>query len=70
MTGNVTIKASGSVAVESGTGMTLKGGTSVAIEAGTALTLKGLSVEVTASATGKFDGGGMLELKGGMVKLN
>ncbi|NYT43210.1 type VI secretion system tip protein VgrG [Sphingomonas sp. R-74633] len=70
VTGNVTIKASGSVAIESGTGMTLKGGTSVAIEAGTALTLKGLSVEVTGSASGKFDGGGMLELKGGMVKLN
>ena len=50
--------------------MTLKGGTSVAVEAGTALTLKGLTVEVTASATGKFDGGGMLELKGGLVKLN
>lgn len=70
VTGNVTIKASGSVAIESGTGMTIKGGTSVAIEAGTALTLKGLSVEVTGSASGKFDGGGMLELKGGMVKLN
>jgi type VI secretion system secreted protein VgrG len=70
VTGNVTIKASGSVAIESGTGMTLKGGTSVAVEAGTALTLKGLTVEVTASATGKFDGGGMLELKGGLVKLN
>lgn len=70
VTGNVTIKASGSVAIESGTGMTIKGGTSVAIEAGTALTLKGLSVEVTGSASGKFDGGGMLELKGGLVKLN
>lgn len=70
VTGNVTIKASGSVAIESVTGMTLKGGTSVAIEAGTALTLKGLSVEVTGSASGKFDGGGMLELKGGLVKLN
>jgi type VI secretion system secreted protein VgrG len=70
VTGNVTIKASGSVAIEAGTGMTLKGGTTVAIEAGTALTLKGLSVEVTAGATGKFDGGGMLELKGGLVKLN
>lgn len=70
VTGNVTIKASGSVAVESGTGMTIKGGTSVAIEAGTALTLKGLSVEVKASASGSFDGGGMLELKGGLVKLN
>ncbi len=70
VTGNVTIKATGSVAIESGTGMTLKGGTSVAIEAGTALTLKGLSVEVKASAKGSFDGGGMLELKGGLVKLN
>lgn len=70
VTGNVTIKASGSIAIESGTGMTVKGGTSVAIEAGTALTLKGLTVEVTASASGKFDGGGMLELKGGLVKLN
>ena len=70
VSGNVTIKASGSVAIESGTGMTLKGGTSVAIEAGTALTLKGAMVDVKASGKGSFDGGGMLELKGGLVKLN
>ena len=38
-------------------------------EATTSLTSKGLSVEVKGSASGKVDGGGMLELKGGMVKI-
>lgn len=70
VTGDVTIKSSGNVTVEAGTGLTLKGGTTVAIEAGTGLTLKGATVELTASGKGAFDGGGMLELKGGMVKLN
>ncbi len=70
VTGNVTIQASGSCTVEATGALAVKGSTSVAIEAGTALTLKGATVAVSASGTGSFDGGGMLELKGGMVKLN
>ncbi|WP_313537510.1 type VI secretion system tip protein TssI/VgrG [Sphingomonas sp.] len=70
VTGNVTIEASGSCTVKATGALEVKGSTSVAIEAGTALTLKGTTVAVSASGTGSFDGGGMLELKGGMVKLN
>ena len=69
VTGNVTIKATGGVSVEATGAMALKGAT-VAVEAQSALTLKGASVQLTASAAGSFDGGGMLELKGGLVKLN
>jgi hypothetical protein len=47
-----------------------KGGTAVAIEAAAGLTIKSATVEVTASGMGKFHGGGMLELKGGPVRLN
>ena len=54
VTGNVSIKASGTMSLEA-TG---------------ALTIKGATVEITASASGTFDGGGMLNLKGGLVKLN
>ena len=41
----------------------------LAQKAGTTLKAEGTMVEVKASATGKVDGGGMLSLKGGMVKL-
>jgi hypothetical protein len=32
--------------------------------------IEGSITEIKASGTGKFDGGGMLELKGGLVKIN
>lgn len=55
--------------MQSPAALTLKGAT-VAVEAQTALTLKGATVQLTASATADVDGGGMLNLKGGLVKLN
>ncbi|WP_052134213.1 type VI secretion system Vgr family protein [Sphingomonas sp. 37zxx] len=70
VSGNVTIQASGSCSVEATGALSVKGSSSVAIEAGSSLTLKGATVAVSASGTGSFDGGGMLELKGGMVNLN
>ena len=76
-TGDVFIKGA-NIVLEAGTNITLKvGGSWIAIEAGgitinTSGTLegKGTSVEITASATAKVDGGGMTEIKGGMVKIN
>jgi type VI secretion system secreted protein VgrG len=77
--GDITIKASGSVILQSGTGMTVKAGTSLAASSGTSLEAKagtGLTLQATttaelkASATATVDGGGMLALKGGLVKLN
>jgi type VI secretion system secreted protein VgrG len=40
-------------------------------QAGTGLSLSGgTTMEIKASATGTVDGGGILNLKGGLVKLN
>lgn len=63
---------------KSGTDMTLKAGTKLSAEAGTNMALKGgvdFKAEgpmftIKGSATGEINGGGMLNLKGGMVKIN
>lgn len=64
---------------KAGTALTNKAGTSLKNEAGTSLTNKagtsltndaGVSLTNKASASQKVDGGGMLTLKGGMVKIN
>jgi type VI secretion system secreted protein VgrG len=77
--GDITIKASGAVTLQSGTGMVVKAGTSLASSSGTSLEAKagtGLTLqaattaELKAGASGTVDGGGMLALKGGLVKLN
>ena len=66
---SLTNEAGTSLTNDAGTSLTNKAGTSLTNEATTSLTSKGLSVEVKGSASGKVDGGGMLELKGGMVKI-
>ena len=44
-------------------GLTAQAGTSLSLSGGTTMELK-------ASATGTVDGGGLLNVKGGLVKLN
>jgi type VI secretion system secreted protein VgrG len=69
--GDITIRASGAVTIEAGTSLTVKSGTGLAVQAGTSLSLSGgTTMELKASATGTVDGGGMLNVKGGLVKLN
>ncbi len=78
VTGNITFKSGGTMSISSGTGMTVKAGTELKSEAGTSygvkagadLKLDALSIAGKASASGEIDGGGMLTLKGGMVKIN
>jgi type VI secretion system secreted protein VgrG len=70
ITGNLTIEASGTVSIKSGTSFANEAGTSLGLKAGTSLTAQGTTVEHKASATQTVDGGGMLALKGGVVKLN
>ncbi|WP_116135470.1 type VI secretion system tip protein TssI/VgrG [Trinickia diaoshuihuensis] len=78
VSGNLTIDVSGSITFKSGTSFSAKAGTSLSNEAGTTLankagttlTIEGLEVQGKASATASVDGGGMLALKGGIVKLN
>jgi type VI secretion system secreted protein VgrG len=75
--GTFTIKAAGATKVESDADVGLKG-VNVKAEASADIGLKGANVKGEASASlelkggasGKVDGGGMLELKGGMVKVN
>jgi type VI secretion system secreted protein VgrG len=63
VSGNLTIEASGSVSIKAGTTFTNKSGTDMTNDAGTTLTNK-------AAASQTVDGGGMLTLKGGLVKIN
>ena len=84
--GALTIKAasidmqstSGEIGIKASTGLNAKAGTAGKFEAGTSLNLKasttlqadGLSITIKASASGTYDGGGMMAVKGGMVKIN
>ena len=65
------MKAGTTTAMESGTAMTLKSGTNLKAEAGTNLNLEGTAgFSIKSPAQGTIDGGGMLTVKGGMVKIN
>lgn len=78
VSGNLTIDVSGTVSIKSGTSFTNKAGTAMTNEAGTSMKNKASAtmdneaaiVNVKASATGTIDGGGMLTVKGGLVKIN
>jgi len=71
VSGDITIKATGAVTIEAGTSLSVKSGMGLSAQAGTALSLSGATtMEIKASATGTVNGGGMLNLKGGLVKLN
>lgn len=70
VTGSITFKSGTSLAVQAGTSLSSQAGTTLENKAGTTLTLQGLEVQSKASATQTVDGGGMLSLKGGLVKLN
>ncbi len=78
VTGSITFKSGAAMNISSGAAMAVKSGatlsseaaTSYAIKAGADLKLDALSIAGKASASGEIDGGGMLTLKGGMVKIN
>ena len=71
-------KAGTALTNEAGTALTNKAGTDLTNQAGVGLKNKGGAtldaqapmVTVKASATGTVDGGGMLTVKGGLVKIN
>jgi type VI secretion system secreted protein VgrG len=77
--GTVSIKSGTSFTNKAGTALTNEAGTDLTNKAGTSLTNKagttmennaGISLTNKASASQTVDGGGMLSLKGGMVKIN
>ncbi|MBV9506531.1 MAG: type VI secretion system tip protein VgrG [Acidobacteriia bacterium] len=79
VSGNLSIDVSGSVMIKAGTSLTNQAGTSLANHAGTSLENKAgtsMTNEAQISLTNKagacqiLDGGGMLTIKGGLVKLN
>ncbi|MCP8467002.1 type VI secretion system tip protein VgrG [Pseudomonas sp. ZM23] len=77
--GSLSLKTDADLAAQAGTSVTCKAGTTLTNQAGTSLTNKagtnltndaGVSLTNKASATQTVDGGGMLTLKGGLVKIN
>ncbi|MHB0858032.1 MAG: VgrG-related protein [Anaerolineae bacterium] len=58
------------VTLESTGDLALKAGANLTIEATANLELKGQMFSLQGSAKGEVDGGGMLDVKGGMVKIN
>jgi type VI secretion system secreted protein VgrG len=71
VTGNLTIDVSGSVTIKAGTSLSTKAGTSITNNAGTDFTNEaGATMTNKAAASETVDGGGMLILKGGLIKLN
>lgn len=58
------------VKLEAGGNLTVKSGTNLTIEATGKLELKGATFSLAASGKGEVNGGGMLEVKGGLVKIN
>lgn len=70
VSGNLVIDVSGSITLKAGTTLTAQSGTTLTNKAGTTLTNQGVEIQSKASATQTVDGGAMLTLKGGLVKLN
>lgn len=68
---DLSVKAATTLDNEAGTALTNKSGTDLTNDAGTNLTNKAaITMKNQASASQTVDGGGMLELKGGLVKIN
>lgn len=69
-TSNITLKVgSSSIVIEAG-GITIKTAGPLEAEGSTVKVTAQTTAEFKASATAKLDGGGMTEIKGGMVKIN
>lgn len=69
--GNLVIQAGGSVTIKAGAGISMTAGTSIDNTAGTTLTNKaGTVLTSKAGAEQEIDGGGLVIVKGGLVKIN
>ncbi len=67
---DLSAKAKTGLALEAGTALSGKAKTGAAIDGGVQLDLKGAAFTLKGSGMGTVDGGGMLVVKGGMVKIN
>lgn len=71
VSGNLSIDVSGSISIKAGTSFDNNAGTELTNKAGTSLTNDaGTTMTNKAAASQTVDGGGMLALKGGLVKIN
>lgn len=68
--GKLDISSGGDMGITSGANLKSQSGATFGIKAGADLKLEGLSIAGKASASAELDGGSMLTLKGGMVKIN
>lgn len=68
--GNYTLKVTGNLVIDVTGSISIKSRAALSAEAATTLTQKALTIEHKASATQTVDGGGLLALKGGLVKIN
>ena len=58
------------ISIKASTDLKLEGGTNFAAKGAIGAKVEGVNLELKGSATGKLDGGGMTEIKGGLIKLN
>lgn len=68
--GNYTLKVSGNLVIDVTGSVSIKSRSTLTVEAATTLSNKALTIESKATATQTVDGGGLLALKGGLVKVN
>ncbi|SOY68146.1 type VI secretion system tip protein TssI/VgrG [Cupriavidus taiwanensis] len=68
--GNLVIEVGGSISFKAGTSLQCEAGTTLSSKAGTTLSHEAMMVRQKASAAQTVESGGMLELKGALVKLN
>ena len=67
---NMELSAGSEMSLESGTNMSLDAGASMSLDATSGMTLDAPTIDATAKGKMTLDGGGMLEAKAGMVKIN
>ena len=77
VSGNLTIEAGGTLALKSAKaqfsakqGMEIFSSANLSVSAQTELTQKAMMVDIKANAKGTLSAGAMLEVKGGLVKIN
>jgi type VI secretion system secreted protein VgrG len=68
--GNYTLKVSGNLVIDVTGSISIKSASTLTAQAATTLSNKALTIEHKATATQTVDGGGLLALKGGLVKIN
>ena len=67
---DIVIEAGGNVNIKAGSDITQKADSNISLEATSKMSLQSVNHEQKASASMKLDGGGTLEAKAGMVKIN